>query len=109
MIAAIFVITQFIWGLSMYALWQDAQFNSHMVQSGFRLTELRATFALTEAARRATELHAPLLIQSNPTDLEKELFGGRGRKGADVGLGVVCDERLEARRRRRIVEERMSS
>lgn len=108
MIAALFVIMQFIWGLSMYALWQDAQFNSRLVQSGFRLTELRAAFALTEAAHKETGLKAPSLIQSNPRELKKELYGGRGRKSADVALEVLWDDRLEVRRRRGIVEERMS-
>ncbi|PVI07682.1 hypothetical protein DM02DRAFT_608765 [Periconia macrospinosa] len=108
MIAAIFVIIQFVWGLSMYALWQDSQFNSRLVQSGFRLTELRAAFALTEAAHRETGLNASSLIQSNPGELKMELYGRKGRNGADVALGVVWDGKLEVRRRRGIIEERMS-
>lgn len=114
MIAALFVILQFFWGIAMYFLWQDAQFNSSLVQRGFRITELRAAFALTDAARRETGLNPASLMRHDPWDLKGELFGkgelfmrGNGR-GADVAKDIFWNDELEVRRRKGVAEERIS-
>jgi hypothetical protein len=89
----------------MYALWQDAQWNSELVASGIRITELRGAFALTEAARRATGFGGEALVRGEERE-SKEKKKKKGWSGVGVGVDIFRDERLEARRRRGIMEER---
>lgn len=59
----------------MYILWQDAQFNSSLVKSGYQMTPLRAAFALAKAAKRRTGLGEKQLVRANTKELEQELYG----------------------------------
>jgi hypothetical protein len=66
----------------MYAVWQDAQFNSTLVKQGYQMTPLRAAFAMAKAAKRRTGLGEKQLVRANTKDLERQLYGNRGRNGS---------------------------
>jgi hypothetical protein len=92
MLLGIFVIIQFFWALSMYAVWQDAQLNSKLVKSGFRLTELATAFVLTEAAKKKAELEVGELIRCEQKELTRKLYGTRKKEGAVIDKDMFCDE-----------------
>jgi hypothetical protein len=98
MLVAVFLICLFVWSTSMYIVWQDAQHNSELVKNGVTLTELGTAFALTEAARRTTELEVEELIRGDREDLKKKLYGTRRRKGAVIEKDMFCDEGLVLRK-----------
>jgi hypothetical protein len=80
----------------MYTVWQDAQLKSVMVKNGYKITKIRAIFALAEAARIKSGLGREL-VRMDAKSLEKELHGNRRKKriGAEVNLDIfreVVDE-----------------
>jgi hypothetical protein len=112
-ISGVFIIIHFAWVLSMYTVWQDAQLNSVMVMNGYKITKLRAIFALAEAARSKSGLGSEL-VRRDVKSLEKELHGNRRKKriGAEVSLDIfrevidepgetVLDEQNELRARKK--------
>lgn len=103
-IVAIFLIVHFVWALSMYFIWLDAQLNSELVKSGFRLTELGAAFLVTEAAKKWTGLEGDELIQMGGAGLKRELYGSRRREGAVVDKDVFGVEGMKVRNRDRTNE-----
>ncbi|KAF2114958.1 stress responsive A/B barrel domain-containing protein [Lophiotrema nucula] len=93
MLSGVFLIAQFVWVMSMYIVWQDAQFNSELVKSGYGMTMLRAAFALSTAARWKTGMSNGELVRRDTKDLKKELYGGKSKKKqkvqrADVDVDV---------------------
>ncbi|KAH7116984.1 hypothetical protein B0J11DRAFT_442790 [Dendryphion nanum] len=99
MLTSVFVIFNLIWSLTMYAVWQDAQFKSNLVKSGYRMTPLRAAFTLAMIAKRETGHNSLDLIRADTKSLNEQLFGFRSRKtrhsGAEVDFGVFKDEGKE--------------
>ncbi|KAF2490450.1 hypothetical protein BU16DRAFT_153283 [Lophium mytilinum] len=75
MLSAVFVIIQLVWALSMYAVWQDAQWNSVLVRSGYKMTQLRAAFSLSEAAQQRTGMENEELMRMETRRLEDDLYG----------------------------------
>lgn len=94
MMSGMFVFLQFAWTITMYILWQDAQFNSSLVQSGYQMTPLRAAFALAKAARRRTGMGEKQLVRADTKELEQELYGNpRARvKGTKVEYGIFVQD-----------------
>lgn len=76
----------------MYIVWQDAQFNSTLVKSGYVMTPLRAAFAIAKAARRKTGLGDRQLVRANKKELEQELYGTRRTKAAKVEHSIFVDD-----------------
>jgi hypothetical protein len=91
MISAIFVFIHFGWAVTMYVVWQDAQFASTLVKTGYRMTPLRAAFAMAKAAGRRTGMGEKQLVRANTRELEQELYGTRRRKGTCVEYGLFGD------------------
>lgn len=75
----------------MYSIWQDAQFNSKLVKSGFKMTPLRAAFSLTAAAENKMGLDTPELVRADTKSVEAELMGKRKKKPAVVGYDIFKD------------------
>lgn len=92
MMSGIFVFLTFGWSLSMYAVWQDAQFNSTLVKSGYDMTPLRAAFAMAKAAKKRTGLGEKQLVRANTKDLEKELYGGRQTQSTSVEYSIFAED-----------------
>jgi hypothetical protein len=86
----------------MYALWQDAHWNSTLVKSGYQMTALRAAFAMAKAARRKTGMGEKQLVRANTKELNQELYGSRKIQGTSVEYGIFeegDEEHGEVRRR----------
>jgi hypothetical protein len=81
LMSGLFVMFTSAWVLSMYAVWQDAQFNSTLVKEGYQMTPLRAAFAMAKAAKQRTGLSEKQLVRANTKDLKNELYGNSGRIG----------------------------
>ncbi|KAF2865029.1 hypothetical protein BDV95DRAFT_600044 [Massariosphaeria phaeospora] len=88
MLSGLFVFVQVAWSMALYAVWQDAQFNSEIVRSGYRMTQLRAAFALTVCAGEATGLRDGELVTEEGKGLERRLYGRKKDRGAEVGYGT---------------------
>jgi hypothetical protein len=84
LMSGLFVMFTSGWVVSMYAVWQDAQFNSTLVKEGYQMTPLRAAFAMAKAAKRRTGLGEKQLVRANTKHLEKELYGGRGKRKTKI-------------------------
>jgi hypothetical protein len=84
LMSGLFIFVTAAWTLSMYVLWQDAQFNCKLVKEGYRLTPLRAAFAMVVAARRRTGLGGKGLVRAKTGGLERELFGKKGTRGTVI-------------------------
>jgi hypothetical protein len=102
----------------MYIIWQDAQWKSRLVRSGYNMTQLRAVFALATAAGWETGLGNAELVCADEKRLSDELFRcAKGRGGETViseeifggagerGLGSVEGELKK--RNVRVREERI--
>ncbi|KAH7357473.1 hypothetical protein BKA66DRAFT_574468 [Pyrenochaeta sp. MPI-SDFR-AT-0127] len=112
MMSGIFVFLHFGWCLSMYVVWQDAQFNSTLVKGGYDMTPLRAAFAISKAARHKTGLGERQLVRANTRELEQELYGTKHTKAAKVDHGLFVDDPEDVndddgKARRRIVKSKM--
>ncbi|KAF2012797.1 hypothetical protein BU24DRAFT_425419 [Aaosphaeria arxii CBS 175.79] len=77
MMSATFIFLQFLWTITMYIIWQDAQIKSKLVRSGYAMTQLRAAFTLAAAARWRTGLNNRALVRRDTKQLERELFGSK--------------------------------
>jgi hypothetical protein len=88
MLLGVWIFLHFGWAVSMYIVWQDAQFNSTLVKTGYMLTPLRAAFAMAKAAKRRTGMGEKQLVRANTKELNQELYGTRGRKGTKVEYGI---------------------
>jgi len=99
MLVSIFLILQFGWAISMYIIWQDAQFNSELVKCGFRLTELGAAFVVTEAAKRKTGLLGEELIRRDVNTLKRELYESTIEMGVVIEREILREEGFELRKR----------
>ncbi|KAG9196067.1 hypothetical protein G6011_01188 [Alternaria panax] len=84
LMSGLFILVTAIWTLSMYVLWQDAQFNCKLVKSGYRLTPLRAAFTMAVAARRRTGMGGKELVRAKNSGLERELYGKNGTRGTII-------------------------
>jgi len=87
-ISGIFVFLHFGWTLTMYIIWQDAQFGSTLVKNGYQMTPLRAAFAMAKAAQRKTGMSEKRLVRANTKELEQELYGTRRTTGTKVGIDL---------------------
>jgi hypothetical protein len=94
LMSGLFVFVTSAWVASMYVLWQDAQFNSELVKRGYRLTPLRAAFAMAVAARRRTGLSGKALVSEKTRVLGRQLYGKRGTV-VDHGLFLRDGEDVE--------------
>ncbi|KAK7532815.1 uncharacterized protein J3D65DRAFT_532498, partial [Phyllosticta citribraziliensis] len=74
LLSSVVLIVQLIWGCTMYIVWVEAQVNSRLLRSGYRLTELRGAFAFAAAAEATTGMEASELKGSSVKSLEKFLF-----------------------------------
>ncbi|KAI4611862.1 uncharacterized protein J4E87_010364 [Alternaria ethzedia] len=92
LMAGLFMFVTSAWVLSMYVLWQDAQFNSTLVKEGYRLTPLRAAFAMAVAARRRTGLSGKDLISAKNRALGRQLYGKKGTRGTVVEHGLFLQD-----------------
>lgn len=79
----------------MYVVWQDAQFKSTLVKTGYTMTPLRAAFAMAKAARRRTGMGEKQLVRANTKELNQELYGTKGRKGTKVEYGIFDEGDVE--------------
>jgi hypothetical protein len=107
MLSGLFVMFHFAWALTMYIVWQDAQFGSSLVQMGYQMTPLRAAFAMAKAAKRKTGLGEKQLVRANTKELEQELYGTRKTKGTKVEYTIFEDSdeehgRVDSVRRRMV-------
>jgi hypothetical protein len=103
-LSGVFVILNFCWALSMYALWQDAHFNSTLVKSGYQMTPLRAAFAMAKAAKQQTGMGEKQLVRANTKELKQELYGKRGKQGTIVEYDIFGEADVEGGEvRRRVV------
>jgi hypothetical protein len=104
MLSGLFVFFHFAWSLSMYAVWQDAQWHSSLIKSGYAMTPLRAAFAMAKAAKRRTGMGGHGLVRADTKELEQELYGKRGRQGTCVEFGTFEEDEEEGGGvRRRVV------
>lgn len=77
MLSAVVVILQFIWGLAMYAVWLDAQWNSTLVKAGYKMTQLRAALTLSTAAQETLGLELEEMLKVRKNELERNLLSER--------------------------------
>ncbi|KAH7087692.1 hypothetical protein FB567DRAFT_351884 [Paraphoma chrysanthemicola] len=91
MLSGLFVFFHFGWAVTMYIVWQDAQFNSSLVKSGYEMTPLRAAFAMAKAAKRKTGMGEKQLVRANTKELEQELYGTRKTKGTKVDHKIFAE------------------
>lgn len=75
----------------MYIVWQDAQFKSTLVKSGYQMTHLRAAFAMAKAAKRKTGMNEKQLVRADTGELKQELYGTRRMKGTKVEYRLFED------------------
>jgi hypothetical protein len=61
----------------MYAVWQDAQFNSDLVKKGFVMSPLKAAFVVTIVAIERTGLGYRELLRSKHSNLRSRLYGDK--------------------------------
>lgn len=92
LMSGLFMLVTSGWVFSMYVLWQDAQFNSTLVKEGYRLTPLRAAFAMAVAARRRTGLSGKDLISAKNRALGRQLYGKKGTRGTVVDHGLFLQD-----------------
>ncbi|KAF2684794.1 hypothetical protein K458DRAFT_431090 [Lentithecium fluviatile CBS 122367] len=90
MLSIIFVILQCAWNLTVYAVWQDAQWKSELVRGGYKMIQLCAVFALATAARWETGLGNAELVSADTKELGEELFGSKRKmmKGAMISSKI---------------------
>ncbi|KAF2462872.1 uncharacterized protein BDR25DRAFT_308104 [Lindgomyces ingoldianus] len=91
MLSGLFVIIQFVWSLTMYAVWQDAQFGSKLIKAGFQMTELIAAFTLTLVARQKTGLSSKELLLAETKKLKRELYGGKNDIEAKIEYNIFME------------------
>lgn len=91
MLSGLYVFFHFGWAITMYIVWQDAQFNSSLVKSGYEMTPLRAAFAMAKAAKRKTGMGEKQLVRANTKELEQELYGTRKTKGTKVDHKIFAE------------------
>ncbi|KAF2028376.1 hypothetical protein EK21DRAFT_69767 [Setomelanomma holmii] len=91
MLSGLFVFFHFGWAFTMYVVWQDAQFNSSLVKSGYEMTPLRAAFAMAKAAKRRTGMGEKQLVMANTKEMQQELYGTRKTKGTSVDYRIFAD------------------
>jgi hypothetical protein len=87
MLSGVFLIVQFAWSFTMYIVWQDAQWNSELVKSGYGLTMLRTAFVISTAARWKSGLEIQELVGADTKCLETSLYGrkrGKMKRRASV-------------------------
>jgi hypothetical protein len=94
LMTGVFILCTTTWVVSMYILWQDAQWNCKLVAEGYRLTPLRAAFAMAVAARRRTGLSGRELVRAKTGRLKKELYGAKGMRGTEID-GALFREDVE--------------
>lgn len=101
MLSAVVVILQCVWAVTMYVIWIDAEINSPLVRSGYRMTQIRAAFALS--ARAQDTLDAPLdeLIAVPVDKVTKSLF----QKGSTVDIELFTKDSTPAKNSAREEEE----
>jgi hypothetical protein len=92
LMSGLFVFVTSAWVASMYVLWQDAQFNSELVKAGYRLTPLRAAFAMAVAARRRTGLSGKALVSEKTRVLGRQLYGRKGGRGTVLDHGLFLGD-----------------
>lgn len=63
------------------------------------MTPLRAAFAMARAARGRTGLGEEKLVRADTRELEQELYGGRKKRGTEVGYGIFGEGEGVVRRR----------
>jgi hypothetical protein len=88
MLSGVFVFFHFGWAISMYVVWQDAQWCSTLVKTGYTMTPLRAAFAMAKAAKRRTGMGEKQLVRADTKELKQELYGSKGKKGTKVEYGI---------------------
>ncbi|KAJ4302692.1 hypothetical protein N0V90_001581 [Kalmusia sp. IMI 367209] len=105
LMGVIFIIN-ITWCISMWVVWQDALLGK-LARSGYRMSQLRAAFVLTEAARQRTGVGVDGLVLRESKTLKKELEERRGRREAVIersvfeeGAGVIEQEQKWMIRRR---------
>lgn len=95
MLSGVFVIVNFVWALTMYVVWQDAQFHSNLVRNGYVMTPLRAAFTLATVARNTIGCGNVDLIRADAKELDDKLFGNSSKKirqrGAEVDYSLFED------------------
>jgi hypothetical protein len=92
LLSGLFVFVTAGWVLSMYVLWLDAQHGSTLVRQGYRMTPLRAAFAMAKAARQRTGLGEKQLLRVDTSVLEKELYGGKRSKKTKVEYTIFVED-----------------
>jgi hypothetical protein len=95
MLSGIFVFLHFLWCVTMYIVWLDAQFRSTLVQEGYEMTPLRAAFAIAKAAKHKTGLEEKQLVRHDTKDLNKELYGKGKTKGTMVDYSIFVSNHKE--------------
>jgi hypothetical protein len=107
MLSGLFVMIHFVWAITMYIVWQDAQFGSTLVKNGYQMTQLRAAFTMAKAAKRKTGMGEKQLVRADTKELQQELYGTRKTKGTNVEYTIFEESDEEHGRaetvRRRIV------
>ncbi len=92
MIAAVFIVMNLIWTLSMYIMWQDAQRNSSLVKNHYNMTPLRAAFVVTEATKQVMGLTVKELICASDKNVTREVYGTRTTKGTVVDYQIFAQQ-----------------
>jgi hypothetical protein len=92
MLSGVWIILNFSWVLTMYAVWLDAQFYSELVKSGYAMTQLRAAFTLATAARWRTGMGSRELVRTDTKELELQLYGSKTKNRAEVGWDIFRGE-----------------
>lgn len=92
LLSGLFVFVTSAWVISMYILWLDSQRDSTLVQMGYRMTPLRAAFAMARAARQRTGYCEKQLVRADTEALEKELYGHKGSRKTKVDFGVFVED-----------------
>lgn len=90
LMSGLFVIFTALWVWSMYIIWLDAQRNSKLVKEGYRMTPLRAAFAIAKAARRRTGLGEKALVRAHTGYLEQELYGKKGSEKTNIDHSIFA-------------------
>jgi hypothetical protein len=91
MLSGLFVMIHFVWAITMYIVWLDAQFGSTLVKNGYQMTQLRAAFTMAKAAKRKTGMGEQQLVRADTKELKQELYGTRKTKGTNVEYTIFED------------------
>lgn len=77
-----------------------------MIKEGYKMTPLRAAFAIAKAVKRKTGLGEKQLVRHDTKDLNKALYGAGKAKGADIEYSIFVVNTEEDAEKDKMIRKR---